>query len=88
MWAIIIVYLIVHGALVGFGIGTGLFLRWLFPEMEVGMALLIGVLSTVGAWHFFARFIKATGEEVISDEALPRFQILEPISSRRKKSKR
>lgn len=88
MWAIILLYIIIHGALVGFGIGTGLFLRWLFPEMETGMAILVGVLSTVSAWHFFVRFLTISNEEGAGDETPPRLHILEPLSSRRKKSKK
>jgi NhaP-type Na+/H+ or K+/H+ antiporter len=43
--------------LVGMGLGVGLFLRWLSPPIDWGMAVLIGVFASSMTIHFFARLM-------------------------------
>jgi len=57
-----VVYLALNIFLLGMGIGLGFLLHWLFPGVDIGMGILIGVLATTAAVHFHTRVLNALDE--------------------------
>jgi divalent metal cation (Fe/Co/Zn/Cd) transporter len=50
-----IVYLLIKILFLGVGIGIGFLLHWMLPAVDLGMGILIGVVATGVAVHFFIR---------------------------------
>jgi len=65
-----LLYLLIKLLLLAVGVGIGFLLRWLWPEVDLGIAMLIGVVATIGAVHFFGRLIMAlpVAEELETEE--------------------
>jgi len=53
--AVIVVLTLILLLVCGLGIGIGFLLHWLFPAIDLGMAVLIGVVASGWAIHFFVR---------------------------------
>jgi hypothetical protein len=53
----LLVYIIIKVAIIGVGIGVGFVLNWLLPELNLSVAMLIGVIATGLSLHFFGRFL-------------------------------
>ncbi len=49
------IYLLIKAVLLGVGIGIGFLLHWLMPSVDLGVAMLIGVVTTGLSLHYFAR---------------------------------
>ncbi len=75
VWALV-TYLVMNLFLLGLGIGIGFLLHWLLPAVDLGVGILIGVVTTVASVNLFLRINSIT--EQIEDETL-----LQEIVSRR-----
>lgn len=95
----LLLFLLVKGFLLGLGVGVGFLLHWLLPEIDLGMGILIGVVVTGMAIHFFARLGNLAAPEVEEVEEgegegeeppWSRIAVLpvDPFSSRRKRRRR
>lgn len=67
LW-VVLVYLVINLFLLGLGLGLGFLLHWVLPTVDLGVGILIGVVTTGFATHFFVR-LNHLSEEV-DDEAL------------------
>ena len=86
-------YLLIKIFLIGVGVGVGVVLHWLLPAVDLGMAILIGVIATGLSIHFYTRltaFMDMYRDEDIEPEPRP-ILTLTPVRStvprRRKKPK-
>ncbi len=62
MWvllSLIVLYLFINVLLLAAGVGLGYLLRWLMPAVDLGAAILIGIVSTAISTYFFVRVISA-----------------------------
>jgi hypothetical protein len=94
---LLIFYVLIKLVIVGVGVAFGFLLRWLIPAIELGTAVLIGVIATGLTIHFLGRVIAladsfdATDPE-IDPERVPRVVILsdtiEPLRSRRSRKRK
>ena len=70
--AILCAFAIALSLLIGCSVGVAFALRWLIPDVEIGSALIVGVISTLGTLHLFLRFIgvlvSATAREAFDEE--------------------
>jgi hypothetical protein len=83
-------YLIIQLLLVGVGAAVGLLLHWVAPAVDLGSAVLIGVVSTGFSVHFFGKLISALdvdvpGEEGDDEERVVRLYPVKPPRPRRRK---
>lgn len=62
MFLWIIIYLVILLLLLGMGIGIGFLLQWLFPETNIGIAILTGLLATGMALYFCIRLLNSIRE--------------------------
>ncbi|MEJ7618201.1 MAG: hypothetical protein WKF30_14835 [Pyrinomonadaceae bacterium] len=92
LW-VVLVYLVINLFLLGLGLGLGFLLHWVLPAVDLGVGILIGVVTTGLATHFFLR-LNHLSEEV-EDEAMMqeiasrmRENLFEPSSSARPRKKR
>ena len=69
-------YLVINLFLLGLGIVIGFLLRWILPAADLGVGILIGVVTTIASVNLFLRINSIT--EQIEDETL-----LQEIVSRR-----
>ena len=53
------IYLLIMLVLLGIGLGIGSLLHWLVPAVDLGVGMLIGVVTTGLALHILARLIAA-----------------------------
>jgi len=51
------IYLLITLVLLGVGLGIGSLLHWLVPAVDLGVGMLIGVVTTGLALHLLARLI-------------------------------
>jgi len=87
----ILVYLVIKLVLLALGIGVGWLLHWLIPAIDLGIGVLIGVVSTGLSVYFFIRLM--TARDVIDDESdidvLPRVTyLIDPLPTPRRTRKR
>ncbi len=61
-------YLIINVFLLGLGIGIGFLLHWILPAVDLGIGILIGVVTTIASVNLYLRFNRIT--EQIEDETL------------------
>jgi hypothetical protein len=93
----LIFYVLIKLFIVALGVGFGFLLRWLLPAIELGTAVLIGVIATGLSIHFLGRLI-AFAETANTDDLEfdpdkpPRVVILsdtiEPLRSRRSRKRK
>lgn len=76
MWWVIFFYLAINLFLLGLGIGIGFLLHWILPAVDLGIGILIGVVTTIASINLYLRFNRIT--EQIEDETL-----LQEIMSKR-----
>jgi hypothetical protein len=97
MAIIIIVYLLIFSFVLGVGMGIGWLLSWLFPEINFGVAILIGIVSNAITLYFYFGISNNLIEYPVEDDFLEdeepeeekRSKIipLRPIPTKRKKRK-
>ena len=75
VWALV-TYFIINIFLLGLGIVIGFLLHWILPAVDLGVGMLIGVVTTIASVNLFLRINSIT--EQIEDETL-----LQEIVSRR-----
>ena len=89
---LLFIYVVIKGLLLAVGIGVGFLLHWLIPAIELGMGVLIGVVTTGLSAHFFGRTMNTP--EVISDEGIdtelpPRIAyLIDPVPLPRRRKRR
>ena len=54
-------FLAVNLGVIAFGVGIGLLLRWVLPAVDLGVGILVGVVSMGLSIHYFLRIL-ALGE--------------------------
>ena len=59
---LIIVYLFIKVVLFAIGVGIGFLLHWMLPTVDLGIGILIGVVATGIAVHFFKQLIASLDE--------------------------
>jgi hypothetical protein len=95
----ITVYVLIKLVLLAVAIGVGFLIHWIFPEVDFGIAILIGLLATLGTIQVFFGTIPNinvnTGEiEDESDEypesepIIPRIRPLRRPPARKRKPRR
>jgi divalent metal cation (Fe/Co/Zn/Cd) transporter len=57
-----IIYLLIKAVLLGIGIGIGFLLHWMLPVVDLGIGILIGVVATGIAVHFFTQLMASLNE--------------------------
>ena len=67
LWAIF-VYLLTNLFVLGLGTGMGFLLHWILPAVDLGVGILIGVVTSSISIYFFARLSSLRDE--LEDEAL------------------
>lgn len=67
LW-VLTVYLVINLCLLCLGIGIGFLLHWILPAIDLGVGILIGVVTTVASVGLFLRLNGIT--EQIEDETL------------------
>ena len=90
---VLLVFLVINLFLLGLGTAIGFLLHWILPAVDLGVSILIGVVTTIAATAFYFRLNRIT--EQIEDEALleeiissSRLRAVEPISAGRRKRRR
>jgi len=79
-----IVFLVILLILVGLAIGLGLLLHLIFPAVDLGIGMLIGLLATGISMHFAGRFL--TGVPVVPQDELEELEEPTPPPTRRQPS--
>ena len=89
----LVIFLGINLFLLGLGTGIGFLLHWILPGVDLGIGILIGVVTTVASTGFFLRLNKIT--EQIEDEAMIeeiksnlKFRVVEPIPVARRRKRR
>jgi hypothetical protein len=59
---IIIVYLLIKIILLAVGVGIGFLLHWMLPAVDLGIGILIGVVATAIAVHYFMQLMASLNE--------------------------
>ncbi len=90
---VFVIYTVIELVLLGLGCAVGFLLHWVLPEVDLGTALLIGLVATGFTIYFFAR-LSATlkAYEVNEDEneegpPITLFAIQPPRTTRRRRKK-
>ena len=92
---ILSIYLLIKLFLIGMGSAIGFLLHWLVPAVDVGVGILIGVIATGMAIHFYARLtgvLENYDEADVEPGPEPTSPIIiyppGPLPSRRKRRRR
>ena len=93
---IIFIHLLITSLVLLFGVAIGFILRWIFPEINLEMGILIGVIVTGITAYLHIKLNSAVSEfddeNVILDEdrsgGMTRFKSLSQVGSRKKKRSR
>lgn len=82
----IITFLLINVLLLGGGIGIGYLLNWILPRVDLGIAILIGIVSTSVSAHFIGRLssLPDIEEEDEADDTPIRVYAFEPPRRGRK----
>jgi hypothetical protein len=91
LFSFLLIYLIIKLVILGVGAAVGFLLHWLLPEVNLGTALLTGVVATGLSTHFFIRLM-AVVQDFEADEHEERrpitlFAIEPPRTPRRRRKK-
>jgi hypothetical protein len=88
--AILLVFLVILLLFVSLGTGVGFLLRWLLG-LDLGIAIVIGVVSTGFVLHFFVQLLgqlpDTPDEEVATEKDLPQV-IIAPLRPQRRRGRR
>ena len=57
----ILIFVVVAAAVLGVGVGICYIIRWKWPNIDFGMAFLIGVVTAGLAIHYFLRILSLLG---------------------------
>jgi len=90
MW-VLIPLLILNAVLLGLGCAVGFLLRWIFPAVDLGSAILIGVIVNGFSIHLFLRTLAIPPDSDPEDEeTVPRVWVhpMRPPRSRKGKPRR
>jgi hypothetical protein len=91
---LLLLFVIIAFILLVFGIGLGFLLHWIVPRVDVGMAILIGLVTTVSTLHFAIRLMVVSGLFALEERAeegaadLPAFFSPEPAPRPWRRTKR
>jgi len=89
--AAIIMYLVIKIILLMLAIGFGLSIHWIFPQVDLGMAILIGLIATWAAINLYLRALSAVDdndEETDEDTEGGREPVIYRISPLQKPGRR
>jgi len=79
IFGFLMIYQVILVILLGVGVGVGFVLHWLIPGVDMGLAILIGVITSGMAIHFYGRLTGLfPGTELLDDELPPD----RPVSAR------
>ncbi len=85
----LLIYILIKLFLIGMGIGIGFLLHWLIPAVEIGIGILIGIIATGMAIHFFARLTALSDTyDPLDIVAGPEVRTLDAIESMRSRRSR
>jgi len=89
----LVIFLLIMGVLVGFGMGVGVLVHWLMPAIDVGIGTLMGVVATGFSLLFFGRLMTLSDpylEEDVEPHILWRMTPprMESLASRRKRQRK
>ncbi len=56
---LLVSFLAILGAVIAVGLGVGGLVHWLIPEIDLGMAILIGTVMSGFAIHVFVRLVRS-----------------------------
>jgi hypothetical protein len=94
VFGFLVLYLIILVLLLGVGVGVGFVLHWLIPGVDMGLAILIGVITSGMAIHFYGRLTGLIeGAEPLDEGPQPdrpvsvRLYPVESFAPRRRKRK-
>ena len=69
VFGFLLIYLVILVLLLSVGVGVGFVLHWLIPGVDMGLAILIGVIASGLAIHFYGRLTGLfEGAELLDDE--------------------
>ncbi len=96
LWlGILFLFLLIEALLLGAGIGIGFLLHRLLPAVDLGVGILIGVVTTGFAVYFYGRLLAALQAhedqqaiEELEQEIIPRIFTMGPLPSERKRKRR
>jgi hypothetical protein len=93
MLAVLAVYLLILALLLGVGVGIGFALHWMLPAVELGTAILIGIVGEAIALHFLGRVLALIGagpEDTLLDEEglTPTVYVIPPTTFKPPRKKR
>lgn len=83
---VVLLFLILLLLILGPGIGIGFLLHWLLPAVELGPAILIGVVAMGFSLLFIGRLLPA--EDSVVDEEEPPVVLLRPVLQPQRRSRR
>jgi hypothetical protein len=90
----LMVFVVVGLGLLGCGTALGFLLHWILPRVDVGIAILIGLVTTVSTLHFGVRLMVASNVLSLEEDAeegtadLPAFFDPEPPPRRWRRTRR
>ena len=104
MWFIVLIllYAVVQAVLLGIAVGIGFLLHWIVPDVNIGMGILVGLISTIASAYLFSQMMKSrlsldeyiafdqNEEDDDADDALPELHFVtkERPARRKRPSKR
>ena len=59
IFLLLLAFLLILGLVIGLGIGVGSLLHWLFPDIELGMAILVGTAMLGLVLYLFVQIFHA-----------------------------
>jgi hypothetical protein len=94
MWFALAALLLIFLVVLIVGIGIGYLLHWLLPGVELGVGILIGVVTAIGSVNFFllaSRALKLVEREQLLEEMISKAEIdeieLKPVRRWRKRKR-
>jgi hypothetical protein len=55
---LLFIYVLINLGLIGLGVGIGFLLHWMLSSVDLGMGILIGVVTTGFSIHYYSRLMK------------------------------
>ena len=92
LFSMLILFLVILTVLLCVGIGIGFLLHWIMPSVDLGVAILIGVVTSGISIRFISGLmstIPEDGDEIEDEERVSgRIYLIEPPSLRRRRRRR
>lgn len=83
-----VLFFVILIILVGSGIGVGFLLNWMMPTVDLGIGILIGVISLGFTLDFVARLLSSHGEQPLLEDDEVEGVIFRPKRSSRMSRRR